>query len=128
MKRLTLIGALIALAGQLAAKPVDMTGQSCNRTTVFGTWTWEFYGDIAMRYHQDGSRSRLLRIGTGAYEKYGSDGEWSAIYYFFDLGDGIQMRVLARPGLIVREDNPRAPLVSGISPLNGSCVPLGQEP
>lgn len=125
MKRSLYVVAMIVFSGQVAAEAVDMTGLSCHRTTALGTWTWEFYGDVAMRYHQDGSRSRLPRLGRGAYEKYGPDGEWTAIYYFFDLGDGIQVRILARPGSIVREDNPRAPLISGVFSLNGSCVSLG---
>ncbi len=53
---------------------------------------------------------RLPRIGEGAYELFGSDGEINAVFYFFNVGNGVEMHLLARPGLIVREENPLAPL------------------
>jgi hypothetical protein len=87
------------------------------------TQTWEFYGDAAIAYYQDGSVERLPRIGEGAYEKYDNAGEWVAVFYFFDTGNGVQMRILARPGLLVRQENPLAPLEIGVVPVEG-CVPI----
>lgn len=119
------LGALYALVALPAiAEPVDMTGLACTRATNFGTQHWEFYDELAIRYYDDGGVSLLPRIGLGAYEKSNEKGEWTAIYYFFDSGDGIQVRILARAGEMKRLENPRAPLESGISPLNGNCSPI----
>lgn len=106
------------------ANPIDMTGMSCVRTLEYGTQTWEFYGDVAIQYFQDGSVKRLPRIGEGAYEKFDRDGEWLAAYYIYDDGDGIKVRFLSRPGLIIREENPTAPLEIGIFTFSRGCRKL----
>lgn len=128
MKKALIAGIFIALAAPIAADPVDLTGLTCIRSLPHGVQTWEFFGDVAVSYYDDGSISRLTRIGPGAYEKIdakGSDkGDWVAIYYFFDDGNGVQGRVLARPGLLVREANPTAPLEKGVFSFNGTCVPI----
>lgn len=124
MKKLLFVGALIALAVPAASEPVDMTGLSCTLETRSGTATWEFYGQVAIRYYQDGSFTRLPRIGTAAYETFDRQGEWNSVFSFFDVGDGIQLRLLARPGLIARSENPFAPMESGVIPFNASCVAM----
>ncbi len=116
------------MAAPVAAEPVDMTGMSCSRLSNLGTQTWEFYGDVAIRYYDDGSVARLPRVGKGAYERYDREGEWAAVYLFFDVGDGVQIRVLSRPGLIVREENRAAPLKRGVYPFNAVCVPIWEQP
>lgn len=128
MKTPLILGAMIALTSPVAAEPVDMTGMSCSRPTKFGTQTWEFYGDVAIRYYDDGSVSSLPRIGKGAYERYDREGQWTAAYLFFDMGEGVQLRILSRPGLIVRDENPAAPLERGVFPFNGACVPIWEQP
>lgn len=105
---LRLIVLSIALIAGTSAQtePVDLTGLSCMRMTNFGSNTWEFYGDIAVRRYDEGQGQpqRFVRVGEGAYERYSRiDGEWDAVYYFFDVGDGVQMRIFSRPGLNVRE-------------------------
>jgi hypothetical protein len=127
MNKSIIVGTLIALAAPAAAKPVDMTGMSCSRITGIGPQTWEFYGDVAIRYYADGSVTSLPRIGEGAYEKYNREGEWTAVYFFFDVGGGVQMRILSRPGKIVRDENPRAPLEIGVYPFNGACLPIWEQ-
>lgn len=124
MKSYILIGALIALNSPVWAEPVDLTGMSCSRPHQFGTQTWEFYGDVAIQYYPDGTMQRFPRIGEGAYEKYDREGKITAVFYFFDVGNGVQLRILARPGLIVREENPTAPLEIGTFSLNSVCIPL----
>ncbi|OUD09627.1 hypothetical protein BVC71_07250 [Marivivens niveibacter] len=107
------------------AKPVDLTGYSCLRTNNLGPQRWDFYGDIAVRNYGDGTPTRFFRVGEGAYEKYSRlDGEWSALYYFFDNGEGIQMRIMSRPGSAVRDDYQRAPWDEAIFPFNAECIPL----
>ncbi|NOR29891.1 MAG: hypothetical protein GQ539_02200 [Sulfitobacter sp.] len=120
---------LIALSAGTSAQtePADLTGLSCVRMTNFGSNTWDFYGDIAVkRYGQgQGRPQRFVRVGEGAYERYSQfDGEWDAVYYFFDFGDGVQIRVLSRPGLVLREENPRASWDEGIFLFAAQCVPL----
>ena len=109
------------------SKPVDLTGLSCVRMTNFGPNTWEFYGDIAVRMYADGQGrpQSFVRVGEGAYERYSRlDGEWDAVFYFFDVGNGVQMRIFSRPGLAVREENPRASWDDGTFPFNAECVNL----
>ena len=115
---------LMLVTSPLWANPVDLTGSSCHTFSSFGTVTWEFYGDVAIRYYEDGTMQRFPRIGDGAYEKYDREGQINAVFYFFDVGDGVQLRILARPGLLVREENPTAPLEIGIVNLNFVCEPL----
>lgn len=67
---------------------------------------------------------RLPRIGEGAYEKYDREGEITAVFFFFDVGNGIKMRILGRPGLIVRDETLSAPLEIGIFNFNSKCIPL----
>ena len=124
LKNYILIGALIALNSPVWAEPVDLTGMSCSRPHQFGLQTWEFYGDVAIRYYEDSTLQRFPRIGEGAYEKYDREGKISAVFYFFNVGNGVQMRVLAKPGLIVLDENPTAPLEIGIFNFNGTCIPL----
>lgn len=119
----------IALVAGTSAKtePVDLTSLSCVHMTNLGPITWEFYGDIAVRRYDEGQGQpqRFVRVGEGAYERFSRiDGEWDAVYYFFDLGDGVQVRVLSRPGLIVRDENPRASWEEGVFPFAAQCVPL----
>tara|TARA_R100000789_G_C2943325_1_gene132757 strand:- start:183 stop:494 length:312 start_codon:yes stop_codon:yes gene_type:complete len=98
--------------------------------TAYGSNTWEFYGDIAVRmYNEGGGRpQRFIRVGEGAYERYSRfDGEWDAVYYFFDTGEGVQMRIFSRPGLIVREENPKASWDNGVFPFAADCVPLWER-
>ena len=118
---------MATLASPVLAEPVDMTGMSCSRATKLGTQTWEFYGDAAIRYYADGSVWSLPRIGNGAYEKYDREGEWSAVYFFFDVGDGVQLRILARPGLAVRGERRNAPLEKGVFPFNADCSPIWEK-
>jgi len=130
--KLRLILILIALTVGTSAQtePVDLTGLSCLRMTNFGPNTWEFYGDIAVRRYDEGQGrpQRFFRVGEGAYERYSQiDGEWDAVYYFFDVGEGVQVRISARPGLAVREENPRASWEEGIFPFAAQCVPLGER-
>lgn len=127
MKTICLFGTFLAFAAPVAAQPVDMTGLACTLPTKFGPLTWEFYGDIAVRYYSDGSVSRLPRVGEGAYEKYNSDGSWASVVLFFDTGDGIQMRILGRPGLLTREQNPTAPMEKAVFPFNASCSRLWEQ-
>ena len=124
VKNYIFVGTLFALTSPAWAEPVDLTGMSCSRPHAFGKQTWEFYGDVAIRYYEDGTMQRLPRIGVGAYEKYDSEGNITAVFYFFDVGDGVQMRILARPGLISRAENPTAPLEIGVVNFTGACVPL----
>ena len=130
MKRLFpifLVAVALMQSAPAEAKPVDLTGLSCVRMTNSGPNTWEFYGDIAVRVRDKGQGrpQRYVRVGDGAYERYSHlDGKWDAVYYFFDAGDGIQMRVFSRPGLSVREDNPRASWDKFITPFAAQCVPL----
>lgn len=127
MNKPLILVALIVMTAPVAAEPVDMTGISCSRLTNYGEQTWDFFGDVAIRYYGDGSVSRLPRIGEGAYEKYNKEGEWTSVYYFFDEGEGVQLRILARPGLLVREQNRAAPLEKIIVPFNAKCVPLSKD-
>jgi hypothetical protein len=128
MKKSLIAVASIVWGSTVAAEPVDMTGLACDRLGVMGmTQTWEFYGDVAIAYYPDGSVVRLPRIGEGAYEKFDETGEWVAVYYFFDAGDGVQMRVLAKAGLLVREQNRAAPLEKGVLRLEGPCVPINEK-
>ncbi|GLO70049.1 hypothetical protein MACH17_15660 [Phaeobacter inhibens] len=93
----------------------------------FGPQTWEFYGDIAVRRYAEGQGrpQRFVRVGEGAYERYSRlDGEWDAVYYFFDVGDGVEMRIFARPGQIVRDENPTASWENGVFPFSAQCQPL----
>ena len=109
------------------AEPIDLTGLSCERMTNFGPNTWEFYGDIAVRRYAEGQGQpqRFVRVGDGAYERYSRvDGEWDAVYYFFDVGDEVFVRILSRPGSIVRDENPRASWEEGIFPFSAKCMPL----
>lgn len=107
------------------SKPVDMTGLSCERMSKLGLQIWDFYGDIAVRRYAEGRPQRFLRIGEGAYERFSRlDGEWDAIYYFFDDGSGVHMRIFARPGLTVRDENPKAPWDDGVFPFAAECQPL----
>ena len=128
MNKPLLAAAFIAFAGPAYAEPVDMTGMSCIRQTNLGAQTWEFYGDAAIRYYGDGSVWSLIRIGKGAYEKYDREGEWTAVYFFFDSGDGIKLRILARPGLAVREENRNAPLETGVFSFNAECRAIWERP
>jgi hypothetical protein len=128
MNKSLLLGALTVLAMPVAAEPVDMTGLACRRATTYGMQTWEFYGDVAIRYYEDGSVSRLSRIGHGAYEKYDREGDWISAYLFFDAGDGVHIRILSRPGLIARSENPAAPLEKGVFPFDGPCVQIWKHP
>lgn len=131
MKRVFLASAWIALSVPAAAEPVDLTGTACSRPSNFGLQMWEFFGDVAIQYHADGSVSRFSRIGPGAYEKFedkGTDkGEWRAVYYFFRSGGELQIRILSVPGLLVKSENPNAPLEKGIVPFNGTCVLLEES-
>lgn len=119
---------LTALATPVVANPVDLTGMACSRATKFGTQIWEFYGDVAIRYHTDDpSVSRMQRVGEGAYERYNKEGEWRSVYYFFDSGAGLHLRILSTPGLIVTAENPNAPLENGVFPFLGECKPLWEQ-
>ncbi|WP_139222476.1 hypothetical protein [Celeribacter halophilus] len=112
------------------SKPVDLTGLSCTRETAFGPNTWDFYGDIAVRSYADGQGrpQRFIRVGEGAYERYSRiDGKWDAVYYFFDVGDGITMRIFSRPGLIAREENPKASWEKNAFPFAADCLPLWES-
>lgn len=106
------------------AKPLELTGLACERPTQFGTQTWEFYGDVAIRYYEDGSVSRLPRVGDGAYERYDREGNWTAIYFFFEQDNERYLRILSRPGRATRAENKRAPMEGGVFPFNGECVSL----
>jgi hypothetical protein len=131
MKKALVAAAYFALAAPVAADPVDLTGMTCVRSAPYGMQTWEFFGDIAINYYADGSFSRLTRVGPGAYEKIDATGtnkgEWVAVYYFFDEGDGIRGRILAKPGLLVRDQNPIAPLEKGVFSFDGTCVPIMEK-
>lgn len=123
--------AVLTTASAAVARPVDMTGLSCTRQTWAGPITWDFYGDVATRSYAEGQGQpqRFSRVGEGAYERYSnSDGEWDAIYYFFDLGEGIHVRMFVRPGLIVRDENPKASWERAIRPFDGTCVKLWERP
>ena len=124
MNKLLIAAAFMALAVPVAAEPIDMTGWSCVESTSLGKRTWEFYGDKVIRYYEDGFVSSHSRIGEGAYEKYNRAGDWTAVYYFFDRGDGVQIRILSRPGLIALEENPHSPLDKQVRPFHAECVPL----
>ncbi len=119
----------VLLSGTSAlSKPVDMTGLSCERSTNLGLQIWDFYGDIATRRYSDGRPQRFIRIGEGAYERFSRlDGEWDAIYYFFDDGSGVHMRIFSRPGTIVRDENPKAPWDEGVFPFAADCQPLWER-
>jgi hypothetical protein len=127
MKRLITVGTLLVSGSTAAADPVDLTGLACEHPKLGMTQTWEFYGEVAIAYYPDGSVERLPRIGEGAYEKYDREGQWLAAFYFFDAGDGVQVRILARPGLLVREQNRAAPLEKGVFDFNGPCVPIAEK-
>ncbi len=116
--------AALTTASVASAEPLQLTGLACERPTQFGTQTWEFYGDVAIRYYEDGSVSRLPRVGGGAYERYDREGNWTAIYYFFEQDNERYLRILSRPGLATRAENKRAPMESGVFPFNGECVSL----
>ncbi|WP_298856939.1 hypothetical protein [uncultured Sulfitobacter sp.] len=122
---------IASIAGTPAqSKPADLTGLSCERLSFVGPRTWEFYGEIAVRRYEEGQGQpqRFVRVGDGAYERYSRfDGEWDAVFYFFDVGDGVQMRILSRPGLNVREQNPRASWVDDVFPFAAQCMPLGER-
>ena len=116
-------------AAEAIAEPVDLTGFSCERAHGSGaTQYWDFYGDVAVRRYSDASRpQQFFKVGEGAYEKYSRiDGEWDAIFYFFDNGQETMMRIYARPGMQVRDENPRAPWESGVVPFAANCVPLSE--
>ncbi len=128
--RFILISFALALDTSAQAEPVDLTGLTCVRMTNFGPNTWEFYGDIAVRRYAQGQGrpQRFVRVGEGAYERYSRiDGEWDAVYYFFDVGEGVQVRIFSRPGLDVRKENPRASWDEGIFTFAAQCVPLGER-
>ncbi|MEO9894802.1 MAG: hypothetical protein ABJD13_02455 [Paracoccaceae bacterium] len=119
----------LALGTPAQPEPVDLTGLSCVRMTNFGPNTWEFYGEIAVRKYDEGQGrpQRFVRVGEGAYERYSRiDGEWDAVFYFFDVGEGVQMRIFSRPGLVVREEDPRASWEEGTFLFAAQCVPLGE--
>ena len=127
---LTLAASALLISVPAQSKPVDLTGLSCVQETDFGPITWEFYGGIAVRsYPEDQGRpQRFIRVGEGAYERYSlRDGEWDAVYYFFDLGDGVQMRIFSRPGLVILEGNPKASWERGVLPFGANCMPLWQS-
>lgn len=128
--RIILISIAVIAGTSAQAEPVDLTGLSCVRMTNNGPNTWEFYGDIAVRRYAEGhgQPQRLVRVGEGAYERYSrTDGEWDAVFFFFDVGDGVQMRILSRPGLVVRDENPRASWEEGVFPFAAQCVPLWER-
>lgn len=116
-------------AFQASSEPVDLTGYSCERAGPFGsTQIWDFYGDIAVRRYSDASLpQRFVKVGQGAYEKYDRiEGEWDAIFYFFEEGDEVMMQVYSRPGLLVRNENPRAPWTGAVFPFAADCRPISQ--
>ncbi len=128
--RLTLISIALAIGTSAQTEPVDLTGLSCVIMTRLGPNTWDFYGDIAVRRYDEGQGQpqRFVRVGEGAYERHSRlDGEWDAVYYFFDVGDGVNVRIFSRPGLLVREENPLASWDEGIFPFAAQCVPLGER-
>ena len=119
--------ALLGFAINVHAQPADMTGLACTRAVAFGIQTWEFFGDVALRYNADGSFRRFHKIGTGAYEGFGKDGEWSSTYLFFKDDDQINVRLIAQPGALKRDQDPLAPLETGVFPLNADCVPIWEK-
>lgn len=125
-----LVATIMLFTGSpVQSEPVDLTGWSCVRMTAFGPNTWEFYGDIAVRLYAEGQGlpQRFIRVGPGAYERYSrSDGEWDAVYYFFNAGNGVQVRIFSRPGTIVRDENPKASWDDMVVPFAAECVPLGE--
>lgn len=126
--RIGLLAALFCgVASMLSAEQVDMTNLICKRSTTMGVQTWEFYGSAMIRYYETGSPTRFERIGTGTYEKYDREGEWNAAYMFFRRGDVLYARVLARPGLLAREEDKHAPMEIGIFPFNAECKPLWES-
>ncbi len=127
MKSALAAAVFAGLATSATATPVDLTGNSCVQMTSRGPLTWEFYGDVTIRYFGDGSVSSLPRAGVGAYERYNYQGEWQAIYYFFDSGDGLKVRVLSRAGLVVRIENPNAPLELNVIDFDAACFPLSGQ-
>lgn len=97
----------------------------CQEQTDIGTRTWEFYGDVVIRYYDGATRpDRLLRIGNGAYERYDREGNWMAVFYFFEAGDDINLRILARPGLATLAEDPAAPLEHAQASFNAVCEKL----
>lgn len=127
MLQLALVSFAVVAGTSANSEPVDMTGFSCVRMTIHGPNTWEFYGEIAVRRYAEGQGrpQRFVRVGKGAYERYSRlDGEWDAVYYFFDVGDGVQVRILSRPGLVVRDENPMASWEEGVFPFAARCTPL----
>lgn len=127
---MTVISIALVVGTSAQAEPVDLTGLSCERMTNFGPNIWEFYGDIAVRRYDEGQGrpQKFFRVGDGAYERYSRvDGEWDAVYYFFDMGEGVQVRILSRPGLALREEDPRASWDESITPFAARCVPLGER-
>ena len=127
MKTRILAACISAAATTLSAEQVDLTNLVCQQPTQFTVLTWEFYDSAATRYYDDGSVTRLERIGTGAYEKYDREGEWNAVYTLFNTGEGVHVRVLARPGLMVRSQNPAAPMERGIFPFVAECAPIWES-
>lgn len=126
---LSFVVSALLVSTPVQSNPVDLTGLSCVVDTRFGPNTWDFYGDIAVRAYADGQGlpQKFIRVGKGAYERYSRlDGEWDAVYYFFDTGNGTQVRVFSRPGLIVRDDNPKASWERFIFPFAADCLPLGE--
>ena len=121
MIRLLFAGVVAGLAGNADASETDLTGLVCSTPTALGNLTWEFYDSAALRYFEDGSVSRLTRIGAGAYERYDREGEWAATYYFFDRGEGIHLRVVSRPGLVKRMQNRASPLEKAVTPFSADC-------
>jgi len=124
MKPIFLAATLFSIASALHADQVDLTNLKRVRPTSIGMQTWEFYDMAAIRYYEQGSATRFDRIGTGAYEKYDREGEWDAVFLFFDAGDGVQLRILSRPGILTREENRAAPMETGVFPFNAKCTPI----
>lgn len=127
---LALAASALLTSAPARSKPIDLTGLSCVRENALGPQTWEFYGDIAVRNYAEGQGrpQRFIRVGEGAYERYSRiDGEWDAVFHFFDLGDGVQMRIFSRPGTAVREGNPKASWERAVFPFAADCVPLWQR-
>ena len=127
MIRLLFAGFVAGLAGNASASETDLTGLVCSMPTRLGNLTWEFYESAALRYFEDGSVSRLTRIGVGAYERYDREGEWAATYYFFDNGGGIQLRVVSRPGLAKRLENRATPLEKNVTPFTADCGRISES-
>lgn len=129
MNKIITVAALLAFTAPVTAEQVDMTNLACRQMTPIGQiLTWEFYDDVAIRYFEDGGVSSLPRVGTGSYERYDSAGDWAAIYFFHDVGEGVHLRTLSRPGTLVREQNRNAPLDLNTNPFFAECMPLWETP